>query len=501
MAPMKLAIIGGGPSAFYVASRLLSLVPQTSTGTPPLRIHMFDRLWAPHGLVRYGVAPDHPENCTHKFDAAAEDPRLRFFGNVDVGSGAAPIPHTLQLPLSSVFANYTHVVFATGCTLPTMHPSLPPSPYCVPALSLVHWYTQHPSAPPPPPLERITHVSLIGNGNVSLDVARMLLTPPHVLEKYDVPRPVLDVLSRSQVKHVSIFARRGPLEAAFTTKELRVLVNLPDAAMVPIPQPILDETPLGEPTRQQGRILQLLRKGSTNPFGTTAKTWSLEFFRSPTGLAAPAPGSGSGLARLALAHTALSADHGRAVPTGATSAVATSLVVTSLGFRADPQGPFYDPALSRMRTAPGGRVVDPGAGAALRNVYASGWAATGARGVLAATMMDAYAVADAVLSDWLPGPDVRTTPVPAGAVTAHPGEPVASADALSAPVKVVLNPTPHPEELPVEVVEGLTRGVVTEYGDWKRVDGEEVRRGAETGKERERMRWEEAKAFLGRGSP
>ncbi|KAG6873656.1 hypothetical protein C0995_012589 [Termitomyces sp. Mi166 len=488
MPPMKLAIIGGGPSAFYVASRLLSLVPANSTNSP-LRIHMFDRLWAPHGLVRYGVAPDHPEvkNCTHKFDATATDPRLKFFGNVNVGSPSTPSPisHTLNLPLSSIFANYSHLLFATGCTLPTLHPSLPPSPYCVPALSLVHWYTQHPSAPPPPPLDRTSHVSLIGNGNVSLDVARMLLTPPSILEKYDVPRPVLDVLYRSQVKHVSIFGRRGPLEAAFTAKELRELINLPDAAMVPIREDMLD---VKETTRQQGRILQLLRKGSKNVFGTTQKTWSLDFYRSPTGLVLPNESEGEGMAKLSLAHTKVDQETGRAVPMGQTEEVKTSLVVTSLGFHAEPTVPFYDSDLKHLRTMPGGRVVD--GNKEVKNVYASGWAATGAKGVLAATMMDAYGVANAILSDWLPvDKEVHTTMV-------REGE--GADDVDPSQKREVMNPEPDPESVPVEVQEGLRRNVVTQYDDWKRVDEAEVRRGKEIGKERERMEWAQARVFVGR---
>ncbi|GLB41088.1 putative NADPH adrenodoxin oxidoreductase, mitochondrial [Lyophyllum shimeji] len=488
MAPMKLAIIGGGPSAFYVASRLLARTPPDAT---QMRIHMFDRLWAPHGL-----------NCTHKFDAAATDPRFRFFGNVNVGQAFASIPHTLQLPLSAVFNNYTHVVFATGCALPTLHPDLPPSQYCMPALSLVHWYTQHPSCPPPPPLERVTHVSLIGNGNVSLDVARMLLTPVSVLEKYDVPVSVLDLLSRSRVKHVSIFGRRGPLEAAFTTKELRELMNLPDASMVPLSPEILEPAPASNttassstPTRQQARILQLLRQGSKNAPGSTPKTWSLDFFRAPMHLAPPPPGSP--LAQLTLAHTALDPTHKRAIATGATSTVSTSLVVTSLGFHAEPQAPFHDPTLMHMRTAPGGRVIDPSSspssssveGTVLKDVYASGWAATGAKGVLASTMMNAYAVADAVLSDWL-GRGVDSVPAP-GIVTGT--EPTAPPRDNA---RVVMNPSPHPEDPPEEVVEGMEAGLVMQYGDWKRVDDEEVKRGTLLGKERERMGWQEAKAFL-----
>ena len=245
---MKLAIIGGGPSAFYVASRVLKSLPLQDFRN--VRVHIFDRLWAPHGLVRYGVAPDHPEvkasclglnlgnhlftdkfrfskNCTHKFDATAQDSRFRFFGNVEVADTVFTIPYAVSLPVSSILDSYSHVVFATGCTLPTVHEALPSSPFCIPALSFVHWYTQHPNTPPPPPLNKVSHVSIIGNGNVSLDVARMLLTDVKVLTKYDVPQHVLDVFSRSTVKHVSIIGRRGPFEAAFTTKELREMINLP----------------------------------------------------------------------------------------------------------------------------------------------------------------------------------------------------------------------------------------------------------------------------------
>ncbi|TFY59554.1 hypothetical protein EVG20_g7740, partial [Dentipellis fragilis] len=240
--PMKLAIVGGGPSSFYVASRLLSLLPHGSTHSSYLKIHIYDRLWAPHGLVRYGVAPDHPEvkNCVHKFDQAALDARLRFFGNVHIGTESSTIiPHALHLPFSSLQQNYTHLLFSSGCGVPILHPALPPSSHVLPALSLVHWYTQHPSQPAPPPLDKVSHVTLIGQGNVSLDVARMLLTDPSVLEQYDVPEPVLAVLRRSTVKHVSIVGRRGPLEAAFTTKELREMMNLAHASMVPLDPAVL----------------------------------------------------------------------------------------------------------------------------------------------------------------------------------------------------------------------------------------------------------------------
>jgi adrenodoxin-NADP+ reductase len=359
--------------------------------------------------------------------------------------------------------------------VPTLHSSISPSRYCMPALSLVHWYTQHPSRPPPPPLEKLTHISLIGNGNVSLDVARMLLTSVSVLEKYDVPRPVLEVLSRSQVKHVSIIGRRGPLEAAFTMKELREMINLPEASMVPVKPELLETAPDANLTRQQSRVLQLLQKGSKNTPGSTSKTWSLDFFRSPIGLTPPS--AGSSLAQLTLAHTTLDHSHARAIPTGETSSLSTSMVITSLGFHADPLSSFYDPAAGHLRTI-SGRVVTS-SGKALKNIYASGWAATGAKGVLAATMMNAYAIADTIISDWMPN-------------TKSPEQ----AEVTSEVAENVLSPDAHPEQPPKEIADGLRDGLVIDYPIWKVIDAEEVRRGEALRKERERMGWEEALTFL-----
>ena len=361
--------------------------------------------------------------------------------------------------------------------MPVLHPELQRSPYCVPALSFVHWYTHHPSRPPAPPLDKVTHVSLIGHGNVSLDVARILLTNHNTLAKYDVPEPVLDVLSRSSVQHVSIIGRRGPFEASFTTKELREMMNLPEATLVPNIHPDLLVPPPGATlTRQQSRLMEIFKRGSTGK--STLKTWSLDFFRSPISLLSPTRENPS--ATLTLAHTTLDPATRRAVPTGNTSTISTSLVVTSLGFRAEPIVPsLFDPALGRFRVV-AGRVVLSSSGIPLHNVYASGWAATGAKGVLASTMMDAYAVADTILSDWLPGSQ-------AGRVSASLAE---------RPIRWEMNTEPHSDDPPPEIQAGLEDGMVTEYRDWKAIDEEETRRGEAKGKERERMGWEEARAFL-----
>jgi adrenodoxin-NADP+ reductase len=150
-------------------------------------------------------------------------------------------------------------------------------------------------------------------------------------------------------------------------------------------------------------------------------------------------------------------------------------VVTSLGFHGEPTASFYDPGLGHLRTL-GARIIDT-SGHVLKNVYASGWAATGAKGVLASTMINAYDAADTILGDVLPD-------------RAPPDRPVELVH------DVVLNPRPNLDAIPNEIEEGIKEGSVTTYEDWKKIDEEEIRRGHAVGKERERMRWDEARDFL-----
>lgn len=347
----------------------------------------------------------------------------------------------------------------------------------MPAISIVQWYTNHPMAPPPPPLHKISHLSIIGNGNVSLDVARILLSDVHTLSKYDVPKSVIDVLSTSKIQHISIIGRRGPLEAAFTIKELREMINLPTAYMLPLDPSLTIPSSDGRPlTRQQSRILQLLHKGSPNPPRSASKSWSLEFFRSPVGLAPSTTCSPPRLS-LSLAHTSVDpkAVRPRAIPTGQVSTLSTDFVVTSLGFHAEPNE-FYDPSAGFLRNV-SGRVVTE-AGEVLRNVYASGWAATGAKGVLAGTMMNANSVADTIVGDWK-------------------ADSSRSAYSMSGNARLFeANEDLQVDSLPEEVERGLKEGAVVQYKDWKAIDLEERYIGSLAGKERERFGWERARGKL-----
>jgi adrenodoxin-NADP+ reductase len=156
------------------------------------------------------------------------------------------------------------------------------------------------------------------------------------------------------------------------------------------------------------------------------------------------------------------------------STIATDLVVTSLGFHAEVSQDFYDPTFRHLRSV-AGRLVNA-KGEVLQNAYASGWASTGAKGVLASTMMNAYGVTDTIIADWK--------------------APVANYQDSTSNLRGQLNLNPVLDDIPEEVQIGLRDGKVTQYEDWKKVDSEELRRGKELGKERERMGWLEAHQFL-----
>ncbi|KZP05896.1 hypothetical protein FIBSPDRAFT_1053839 [Athelia psychrophila] len=332
----KLAVIGVGLSAFYVASRLLSRVQR------PMQIHMYE---PPTVKVRFA------------FTRLMRPPTRASASSVGT-TPTSPIQHNLHLPIQSLCPT-THTCSTRRdapcprCALPTLHPALPPSAHCIPALDFVHWYTQHPNRPSPPPLDKLSHVTLIGNGNVSLDIARMSLATPFNLAKYDILAPVLGVLARSTVKHVSIVARRGPLQAAFTAKELHELMNLPGA--VDDAHAHAAVSGIGQRAGEKALVVvsRLLprahRPRARAPFFPTPSTVS----GAPPATSPSTPTTSTDLT-LSLAHIAVDPATSRALPTE-TSLLPTSPVITSLGFRADPiaAGALYDPALGHLRAVQG----------------------------------------------------------------------------------------------------------------------------------------------------
>ncbi|KAI9449461.1 hypothetical protein BJY52DRAFT_1227772 [Lactarius psammicola] len=309
-----------------------------------------------------------------------------------------------------------------GCTVPTLHPFLPPSDH----------YT-HPSHPTPPPLHETEHASIIGQGNVTLDIACMLLTPPVALIKKDDPAPVLNV---------SIIGRRGPLQAAFTTKEPYELTTLNTTSML-----LLAPELLGSPTHD----------AEFTPFATAAwnlprgRPWPLTH-RDLVARLLPLAHDPSHHPRrhrdqlaLTLSHTVLDA-FTCAASTGVTSVQHTNLVVTTLGPHADPAAAYVGPALDHLRTGRGVWVPD-GASTRPGHHFDDG--------------------------------DAREAP------TAEYSE-----DALIADDAVDL------ESVPWDVEERVRARRVVRYDQWKKIDFRELRRSAEMDNECERMGWEEAHEFL-----
>ncbi|KAJ1924535.1 NADPH-adrenodoxin reductase [Tieghemiomyces parasiticus] len=386
----RLAIVGSGPAGFYTAARLLGRAPES------LRIDMFESLPIPHGLVRYGVAPDHPEVKTviNRFDEVAASPAFRFFGNVTIGR---------DLTIADLRRHYDGVVLAYGAAedRPLGLADETTTRGVISARAFVGWYNGHPdfqhlAEPTPsvpslstpltsgvhlPDLANVETAVIVGHGNVALDVARVLLTPVDVLARTDMPEYALEHLRRSRVRHVHLLGRRGPLQVQFTTKELREMFRIAGGGVKLVTDyPLLTEELNRHKDYIAGRrplkrLLDLLYKeathatiGQQSPSETvpsSGKTWHLDFLRTPHALehqplhppATPTPTVTAGddpttfpvppssyrhtLTGLVVAHNRLvgPVESARAELTGALETIPTQLLMRSIGYRSTPIDP------------------------------------------------------------------------------------------------------------------------------------------------------------------
>lgn len=254
---LRIAIIGSGPAGMYAASHLLG----TPTGTwldgrmvhlarQPIEVDVLDRLPTPWGLVRGGVAPDHPEKkrIAEVFERVASRPEFRFFGNVEVGS---------TVPVAELAGCYDALLFAHGAA-GDRRLGIPGEDLqgCASAREFVAWYNGHPDASGLHFDLSHERVVVIGNGNVALDVARILTRPPQQLAATDIADHALAALRASRVREVVIVGRRGPLDAAFNSPELEELGELDDVDLVVDPRQLPDL----EQARAAGADLTALRK-------------------------------------------------------------------------------------------------------------------------------------------------------------------------------------------------------------------------------------------------
>ncbi len=221
MRPYHMAIVGSGPSGFFAAASLLK-------SDLEVRVDMLEMLPTPWGLVRSGVAPDHPKikSISAQFEKISADPRFRFFGNISVGE---------HVQAAELAERYDAVVYAIGAqsdrVLGIPGEDLPGS---VAAVDFVGWYNAHPHFGEVAPDLSADRAVVIGNGNVALDVARILISDPEILAQTDIADHALDVLGPRGVREVIVVGRRGPLQAPFTTMELRELGHMEQMAEVDI---------------------------------------------------------------------------------------------------------------------------------------------------------------------------------------------------------------------------------------------------------------------------
>ena len=262
----SVAVVGAGPAGFYAAERLLA--------ADDVEVDLFDRLPTPWGLVRAGVAPDHPKikQVTKRYEQTAAHPRFRFHGGVEVGG---VITH------EDLLEHFHAVIYTTGAAI-GRRLDIPGEELdgCESATDFVAWYNGHPDGADHH-FDLSSHRAVVvGNGNVALDVARMLMLPEAKLRETDVADHALDKLVGGAIREVVILGRRGPAEAAYTTPELRELASFTDATVIVDPQGGSLETPEDAETRVR-RNLEVVREYAANEQPADDRTIVLRFLTSP----------------------------------------------------------------------------------------------------------------------------------------------------------------------------------------------------------------------------
>src|SRR5438309_9121153 len=216
MAPYRVAVVGSGPAGFYAAAALLD-------ADEPIEVDMIDRLPTPWGLVRLGVAPDHPKlkSVSRAFERIAAKPGFRFLGNVEIGRDLTHV---------DLERLYDAVIYAVGAQtdrrLGIPGEELPGS---WSATEFVAWYNGHPDFHQSPFDLNVERAVVIGNGNVALDVARMLALTPEELAPTDTTDPAIEAIGNSPLREIVVVGRRGPAQASWTTQELKEMGELAGA--------------------------------------------------------------------------------------------------------------------------------------------------------------------------------------------------------------------------------------------------------------------------------
>lgn len=385
MRPYHVAIVGSGPSGFFAAASLLKAADAAED--IDLAVDMLEMLPTPWGLVRSGVAPDHPKikSISKQFEKTAADPRFRFFGNVVIGE---------HVEASELAERYDAVVYAIGAQ--SDKPLNIPGEDLVGSISAVDfvgWYNAHPHFEEKTPNLSGARALVVGNGNVAIDVARILVTDPDVLAQTDIADHALESLRPCGVEEVVIIGRRGPLQTAFTTLELRELGELEGVDVVIDPaqlEGITDED-LEAADKTTKNNIKVLRGYAGQELRPGHRRIVFKFMTSPIEIHGDEK-----VERVVLGRNELVTDESgwvSAKDTGEREELPVQLVVRSVGYRGTPTPglPFDDKRGTIPHTD--GRVEGS------RNEYVVGWIKRGPTGVIGTNKSDSQDTIDTLLAD------------------------------------------------------------------------------------------------------
>ena len=391
--PLRVAIVGSGPAGFYAAEQLMK--PEETS----VEVDMFDKLPTPFGLVRAGVAPDHPKikSVIRVYEKTAARPGFRFFGNVTVGE---------DVSVDELRERYNAVLFAYGSST-DRHLGIPGEdlPGSHSATEFVNWYNAHPDCAEHSYDLSCERVVVIGNGNVAADVARMLALPREELEGTDTADHAIEALAESGVKEIVVLGRRGPAQAAFTNPEVRELGEMTQADIVIDPAEMeLDEISRAyvesedcDPTNR--RNVDIFTEFSQREPEGKKQRIVLRFLSSPVEI----QGDGR-VERIVIGRNELVEEDGsvRARDTGERETIECGMVLRSIGYLGKPLDeslPFDERRGVMSNEA--GRVTD--GGEQVPGLYATGWIKRGPSGVIGTNKKDSQETVNGLLADLAEG--------------------------------------------------------------------------------------------------
>lgn len=387
--PLRVAIIGSGPAGFYAADSLLKRPELDVT------IDIFNRYPTPFGLVRDGVAPDHQsiKAVIRVFDKILAHPRVRFFGNVVYGTDI----HHAELKRM-----YDQIIYAVGAQADRrMGIEGEDLPNSLPATAFVGWYNGRPDYRDLELDLSCERAVVVGNGNVAMDVARMLVMPPEELKKTDVTDHALELLSQSKIREVVILGRRGAVQASFTNPELKELGKLKDVDIIVDPENIaLDPVTISklEDNRTALTNLEYLTEYSKRTEHTAPRRIVMRFLASPAEIIS----ENGRIVSVKIEKNELvegPAGTVKAKGTGEFETIKAGLVLRSVGYRSVPlpNVPF-DHGTSTLSNVIG-RIVDPETREPVPGEYVVGWAKRGPNGLIGNNKPDSVATVDAMVED------------------------------------------------------------------------------------------------------